>query len=150
MKYSILLSIALSGWIAFIYSHRNFFLNQFPVLSMNSMFKISNQNPHGNIQINQTGYPSQIKQELYNSISIGMSYDEVRSIIGWDGNLIYQNDIDYVGGKIYEKIYQWNNQDIDLTDKDSQRVDDRNLYWSVTLQFHNDILINKASFNLEP
>lgn len=150
MKYLILLSLALSGWIAFIYSHKSFFIGQFPILSMNSMFKISNQIHHDNIQIQQTDLQSQIKQDLYNSISTGMSYDEVRSIIGWDGILIYQNDIDYAGGEIHEKIYQWNNQDIYSIDNESQRADDRNPYWSVTLQFQNDILINKASFNLEP
>ncbi|MCX7592525.1 MAG: hypothetical protein N2235_01955 [Fischerella sp.] len=103
---------------------------------MNSIFKISNQNSQ------ETNLQFQIKQDLYNSISTGMSYDEVRAIIGWDGILIYQNDIDYAGGKIHEKIYQWNNQDIYSTDNHP--------YWSVTLQFQNNILIQKASFNLEP
>ena len=76
-----------------------------------------------------------------------MSYDEVRSILGWDGILIYENNIDSPDGQIHEKIYQWNDQDVYLTDYESQRAD-INPYWSVTLRFQNDILINKASFNL--
>ncbi|WP_341997701.1 hypothetical protein [Chlorogloeopsis sp. ULAP02] len=115
------------------------------------MFKIPHQHPQGNIQIQQTGFQSnQIKQDLYNSISTGMTYAEVRSIIGWDGVLIYQNEINFAGGKIREKIYQWNNYGVYSTDNESQTIDDPNPYWSVTLQFQNDILIHKASFNLDP
>ncbi len=78
-----------------------------------------------------------------------MSYDEVRSMIGWDGILIYENNIDSVDGQIREKIYEWNNQDVYLTDYESKRADIINPYWSLTLRFQNDILINKASFNLQ-
>jgi hypothetical protein len=118
---------------------------------MNSMFKIPHQNPQGNIQIQQKDSRSnQINQDLYNSISTGMTYAEVRAIIGWDGVLIYQNEINFAGGKIREKIYQWNNYDIYSSDNESQTVDDPNPYWSITLQFQNDILIHKASFNLNP
>ncbi|WP_334691116.1 hypothetical protein [Nostoc sp.] len=93
---------------------------------------------------------SEIRENLYNSISPGMSYDEVRSIIGWDGILIYENNIDSADGQIHEKFYQWNNEDVYLTDYESPRADIINPYWSVILRFQNDILINKASFNLQP
>ncbi len=150
MKYSILLAVALLAWVAFIYSHRVVSIAQMPTFFMNSMFKVFNQNPHDTIQIQQRNLPSEIREKLHNSISTGMSYNEVRSIIGWDGILIYENNIDFADGQIHEKIYQWNNQDVYLTDYESPRTDDMNPYWSLTLRFQNDILINKASFNLQP
>ena len=148
MKYLILLAVALLAWIAFIYSHRVFSITQMPTFFMNSMFKVFNQNTNETIQIKQINLSSEIRGNLYNSISTGMSYDEVRSILGWDGILIYENNIDSADGQIHEKIYQWNNQDVYLTDYESQRAD-INPYWSVTLRFQNNILINKASFNLQ-
>ncbi|MEH1838964.1 MAG: hypothetical protein V7L20_09395 [Nostoc sp.] len=148
MKYSIFLAVALLAWIAFIYSHRVFSITQMPTFFINSIFKVFNQNTNETIQIKQINLSSEIRENLYNSISTGMSYDEVRSILGWDGILIYENNIDSADGQIHEKIYQWNNQDVYLTDYESHR-EDINPYWSVTLRFQNDILINKASFNLE-
>ncbi|BBD67707.1 hypothetical protein NIES4072_49950 [Nostoc commune NIES-4072] len=148
MKYLILLAVALLAWIAFIYSHKVSSITQMPTFFMNSMFKVFNQNSNETIQIKQIKLSSEIRENLYNSISTGMSYDEVRSILGWDGILIYENNIDSADGQIHEKIYQWNDQDVYLTDYESQRRD-INPYWSVTLRFQNDILINKASFNLQ-
>jgi hypothetical protein len=150
MKYSILLSLTLSGWIAFFYSHRVFLIRQFPKFPI-----ISNQNFRHNMQLQKIESEfktkeTPVKQELYNSISTGMTYEEVRSIIGWDGNLIYENNIDYADRKIYEKIYQWNSQDIDFIDYESRNIGVTNLYWSVILQFQDGILINKSSFNLAP
>ncbi|WP_375502685.1 hypothetical protein [uncultured Nostoc sp.] len=148
MKYSIFLAVVLLAWIAFIYSHRVFYITQIPTFFLNSIFKVFNQNTNETIQIKQISLLSEIRENLYNSISTGMSYDEVRSILGWDGILIYENNIDSPDGQIREKIYQWNNQDVYLTDYESQRRD-INPYWSVTLRFQNNILINKASFNLQ-
>ncbi|WP_375512184.1 hypothetical protein [uncultured Nostoc sp.] len=136
------------AWIAFIYSPRVFYITQMPTFFINSMLKVFNQNTNKTIQIQQINFSSEIRENLYNSISTGMSYDEVRSILGWDGILIYENNIDSADGQIHEKIYQWNNQDVYLTDYESQRGD-INPYWSVTLIFQNNILINKASFNLQ-
>jgi hypothetical protein len=150
MKYSIFLAVVLLAWVAFKYSHRVLYLNQMSIFSTNSMFKVFNQNTHNNIQIQQRNLSSEIRENLYNSISPGMSYDEVRSIIGWDGILIYENNIDLPDGQIHEKFYQWNNQDVFLSDDESQRADIINPYWSVTLRFQNGILINKPSFNLQP
>ncbi|MEH1942514.1 MAG: hypothetical protein V7L01_20175 [Nostoc sp.] len=150
MKYSIFLAVVLLAWIAFKYSPRVLYLNQMPIFSTNSMFKVFNQNPYNNIQIQQRNLSSEIRENLYNSISPGMSYDEVRSIIGWDGILIYENNIDSPDGQIHEKFYQWNDGDVYLSDYESQRADVINPYWSVTLRFQNNILINKPSFNLQP
>ncbi|MEH1834836.1 MAG: hypothetical protein V7L29_22935 [Nostoc sp.] len=150
MKYSILLAVALLAWIVFNYSSRVIFMNHTSIFFVNSMSKVFNQNPHDNIKIQQINLSSEIRENLYNSISPGMSYDEVRSIIGWDGILIYENNIDSADGQIHEKFYQWNNEDVYLTDYESPRADIINPYWSVILRFQNDILINKASFNLQP
>ena len=155
MKYSILLSVAISGWIAFIYSHKDFLFKQLPSFSANSILnlsdrRLSNRIPGQKIEIQNRDFRDfkpQIRENLYNSISEGMSYDEVRSIIGWDGVLLYTNDIDYGGRKIKEKIYQWNNQDVYSTNYDSQRAGDLNPYWSVTLQFQDDALVGKIFHN---
>lgn len=152
MKYSILLSVAISGWIAFIYSHKDFLFKQLPSFSANSILnlsdrRLSNRIPSQKIEIQNRDFKPQIRENLYNSISEGMSYDEVRSIIGWDGVLLYTNDIDYGGRKIKEKIYQWNNQDVYSTNYESQRAGDLNPYWSVTLQFQDDALVGKIFHN---
>ena len=157
MKYSILLSVAISGWIAFIYSHKDFFFKQLPSFSANSTLSLSNRRlsqrlPTQKIEIQNRDFRDskpQIRRDLYNSISEGMSYDEVRSIIGWDGVLIYTSDLDYGGGEIKEKIYQWNNQDVYSTNYNSQRAGDLNPYWNVTLQFQDDALVGKSFYNLQ-
>lgn len=150
MKYPILLSIALSGWIILIYFQRDFFLSQFPNLSVSSMWRIFQQNPQTGVQIQGSRSQSEIKRDLYNSLSPGMSYDEVRNLIGWDGILIYEHEVDDSDTKIHEKIYQWSHQDISAGEHNLSNAGEINPYWSVTLQFQNDILINKSSLNLAP
>lgn len=155
MKYSILLSVAISGWIAFIYSHKDFFFKKLPSFSANSTLNLSDRRlpdriPGQKIEIQNRDFRNskpQIRENLYNSISEGMSYDEVRSIIGWDGVLLYTNDIDYGGRNIKEKIYQWNNEDVYYSNNHSQRAGDLNPYWSVTLQFQDDALVGKIFHN---
>ncbi|WP_219884580.1 hypothetical protein [Merismopedia glauca] len=124
-------------------------MNRKPTLLMNSMFNIFPQNPQDNLRIEPRNSQSEITQDIYNSISTGMSYDEVLAIIGWEGILIYERDIGSAGGRIREKIYQWNDQDVYFTDYRSQKVGQINPYWIVTLQFQNDILINKSALNLQ-
>ncbi|MEM7714626.1 MAG: hypothetical protein AAF349_13805 [Cyanobacteria bacterium P01_A01_bin.68] len=142
MKLSFLLSVALSGWIAFFYSQRGVFVGKFSDAATTSLFNLPNQNSLQNIQVRRINIKSPIKHQLYNSISEGMSYDEVRSILGWDGILIYQNDINYGDTHIDEKIYQWNNHK-------SENVGEMNPYWSVTLQFQNNTLVGKTDYNLQ-
>ena len=159
MKDSIFLSVAIFGCIAFIYSHKDFFFKQFPPFSANSTFSFSNrlfpnrqipgQIPTKPIQTQNRRYKPQIRRDLYNSISEGMSYDEVRSIIGWDGVLIYTNNLDYSGKAIEEKIYQWNDRDTFSPTYNPQGAGDLNPYWSVTLQFQDDALIGKSFHNLQ-
>ena len=149
MKLSLLLSFALSGWVAFLYSQTDFFIWQLSDENTNSLFKFANLNYPQNIQIRKLNIQSPIKRQLYNSISEGMSYDEVRSIIGWDGVLIYKNDINYGDTPINEKIYLWNNQDIYSSQYKSQNAGEINPYWSVTLQFQNNTLVGKSDYNLQ-
>ncbi|MBV6625354.1 MAG: hypothetical protein KI793_20900 [Rivularia sp. (in: Bacteria)] len=150
MKFSFLLSVALSGWIALFYSQRVFLNKEFSSLAINSLFQLSNRKSRQTqkFKIRQINIQSLINQQLYNSISEGMSYDEVRSIIGWDGVLIYKNNINLGDTHINEKIYQWNNQDIYANNYNAQNVGDINPYWSVTLQFQNNNLIGKSYYNL--
>ena len=135
--------------IAFFYSQRGIFFGKFSDAANNSLFNLPNQNSLQNITIRRIKIKSPIKHQLYNSISEGMSYDEVRSILGWDGVLIYKNDINYGDTHIDEKIYQWNNQDIYSTDYKYQNVGEMNPYWSVTLQFQNNSLVGKTDYNLQ-
>lgn len=151
MKSLILLALTLLTWATFIYFYKLFSISHIPILFMNSLFRSFPQHPQINIPKNQPrGLLSDIREDLYNSISTGMSYDEVIAIIGWEGILIYQNDIDSAEGRIHEQVYQWSYQDVYGNDYDYPESSYINLYWSVTLQFHNNILIKKASFNLQP
>ena len=59
---------------------------------------------------------NQIQSELYNSISSCMTYEEVSSIIGWEGVLIYEYEVDDSGESIQTQVYQWNYEDINSTD----------------------------------
>jgi hypothetical protein len=152
MKYLLLLSIILLAWMVSASSYRSTLTDQKPSLFLNSTFNIFPQffqpNSPKKIEIQDRNLPSEIRQDLYNSISTGMSYDQVRAIIGWDGILIYENDIDTAEGKIRETVYQWNNEDIYHNDDRYESIDPIGLYWNVTLQFQNNILIQKSSFNL--
>lgn len=155
MKYSILLSAILLAGLGLIYLHGVLSNGEIPTLFMNSMFKEFNQNIPGNIRIQpgkspNENRPNEIKQELYDSISVGMTYEQVIAIIGWDGVLIYENNIDVADGKIHEQVYQWNNQDIYLTEDEAHNLVNTSLYGSMTLKFQNNILIKKSSLNIKP
>ncbi|AUS99089.1 hypothetical protein CLI64_00995 [Nostoc sp. CENA543] len=154
MKYSILASGVL--FVALVFIYLNDLPNgEIPTLFINSISKESNQNIPGNIRIqpgqspNETR-PNEIRQELYDSISIGMTYEEVIAIIGWDGVLIYENNIDTAEGKIHEQVYQWNNQDIYRSSNDEHKLGDRSIYGSIKLRFQNHILVNKSFVILKP
>jgi hypothetical protein len=102
--------------------------------------------------LQQDNPQNQIQSDLYNSISSGMSYEEVSSIIGWDGVLLYENEINNGGKIIQTRVYQWNNEDvssINSTSDTSERGGSSNLYWNITLEFQDNILINKAFSNLK-
>jgi hypothetical protein len=148
--------LVLLGSMLSIYSQKVVWATPKPSATIDSIFSIFNRTPQGNIDVEPRGIPSQINQDLYNSIYTGMSYEEVRAIIGWDGISIYENEIDGVNGKIREKTYQWSSEDVEATNYGSPtydkplEIDEQNLYWSVTLHFQNDVLINKTSVNLEP
>jgi hypothetical protein len=154
MKYSILISIILLVVFVFIYLH-DVPNGQMPTLFINSVSKESKQNIPGNIQIqprklpNETK-PNEIREELYDSISVGMTYEQVIAIIGWDGVLIYDNNIDTADGKIHEQVYQWNNQGIYTSNNNEQKLGDRSIYSSIKLRFQNDILVNKSFVILKP
>ncbi|WP_414579590.1 hypothetical protein [Anabaena sp. CCY 9402-a] len=154
MKYTILVSSELFVVLVFIYLN-DIPNGQMPPLFINSVSKELKQNIPGNIQIqprklpNETK-PNEIREELYDSISVGMTYQQVIAIIGWDGVLIYDNNIDTADGKIHEQVYQWNNQDIYTSENYEQKLGDRSIYSSIKLRFQNDILVNKSFVILKP
>lgn len=159
MKYPILLSGVLFVVLVFLYFN-DLPNGQMPNLFINSVSKQLNQNIPGNIQIQQRKLPNEtkpneIREELYDSISVGMTYEQVIAIIGWDGVLIYENDIDTADGKIHEQVYQWNNQGIYTSNNNEQKLGDRSIYnrsiySSIKLRFQNDILVNKSFVILKP
>ncbi len=82
-----------------------------------------------------------------------MTYEEVSSIIGWEGVLVYENEIDNSGEKIQIKAYQWNYEDIystDITSIDSNRAGILNPYWTITLEFQDNLLVEQNFLNLKP
>ncbi|PSB01725.1 hypothetical protein [Merismopedia glauca] len=149
MKYLFFSSLLLCALVVSAASNKVSLMKHQHTWWANSVCNICLPTNSNNSNFKQRILPPELRNTLYNSISIGMSYDEVRAIIGWDGILIYENEIDSPEGQIHEKIYQWNNEDIYLDDDSLPTTDEKNSYWSVTLQFQNNILIGKSSFNLQ-
>jgi hypothetical protein len=51
------------------------------------------------------------------------------------------------------KVYQWNYEDVystDTTSVNSERAGTINPYWNLTLEFQNDLLIDKTFSDLNP
>lgn len=155
-------AIILLGWFVFVIFERGYFfdkilamprntinnngLNNSPAPSINRDLGIEDNNFQDPIQ-------NQVQSELYNSISSGMSYEEVRSIIGWDGVLIYENEVNNGEKMIQTKVYQWNNEDINSTDTtsiNSAKAGMTNLYWNLTLEFQDNLLVDKTYSDLKP
>lgn len=88
--------------------------------------------------------PNQIQSELFSSVARGMSYAEVSSIIGWEGVLIYESNIDDGGEVIQTKVYRWNADDLHLDNIASDEPTRKNNIdpnKSLILEFQNDVLI---------
>lgn len=148
MKVLILLFILLMSCLISASSSQAHFSKWKPILLANSIFNIFPSNHQDKIRLQDRSLPSEIRQDLYNSISTGMSYEEVRAIIGWDGIPIYENEIDTSQGRVREQVYQWDSEDIYDGLYRDWTTNNLGLYWSVTLQFQNGILIEKSSLNL--
>ncbi len=80
-------------------------------------------------------------QSQYSSISTGMTYEEVSSIIGWQGILIYQDRVNVAGKAIETKVYQWNDVDARIVSNrfGKERIVDP--YRNLTLEFQDDVLV---------
>lgn len=82
-----------------------------------------------------------------------MTYEEVSSIIGWKGVLIYETEINEGGRIVRSQVYQWNYDDIssnNTVSADSQRARIVNPYQNLTLEFQDNILIDRSSSGLKP
>lgn len=155
--------ILLLGWIIFIAFDQGFLFAQIAAVPKNTANNNDlNNSPvpsiRGNLGIEdnslqENNLQNQIQSELYNSISTGMSYEEVRSIIGWDGVLLYENEVNHDERMIQTKVYQWNKEDVYSTNSSSatyNRLDNLNLYENITLEFQDNFLINKDFSDSKP
>lgn len=149
-------AILLLGWIIFAAINRGFFFDKISVMAQNTI-NSSGNSPAPTIDRNlgnlkDDSLQDQIRSELYNSISTGMTYEEVSSIIGWKGVLIYESEINN-GGKITRtKVYQWNYNDLypNSTFSTDSGTKLGNLYKDMTLEFQDNVLIDRSSSNFQP
>ena len=149
-------AILLFGWIIFVAINRGFFSNKISVMAQNTI-NSSGNSPAPTIDRNlgnlkDDSLQHQIRSELYNSISPGMSYQEVSSIIGWKGVLVYESEVDRGGEIIRTKVYQWNYDDLysnsTLSANSETRLD--NLYHNLTLEFQDNVLTDSNFSNPKP
>lgn len=153
--------ILISGWIVFVAVNRNFFFGQLSAMPGDTINNSSNF-PTPTIdrdlgiednKLQDRNLQNQIQSELYDSISSGMSYKEVSSIIGWSGVLVYENEVKNGGEIIQTKVYQWNHEDVystDTTSINSERAGIINPYGTLTLEFQDDILVEKTFSDPKP
>ena len=84
-----------------------------------------------------------LNRSRYSSIATGMTYQEVSSIIGWEGILIYQDRVNIGGKAIETKVYQWNDVDSRIvSNRFSKEIDP---YRNLTLEFQDDVLVELPS-----
>ena len=79
-----------------------------------------------------------------------MSYEEVSSIIGWKGVLLYEYEYNDGLETVYTKVYQWNSGDLNSLNSISARGGVLNPYASITLEFQNDLLVDRPFPGLQP
>jgi uncharacterized protein YeeX (DUF496 family) len=153
--------ILISAWIVFIAINKNFFFDQLlampgDIINNSSNFSAPTIERDLGIEDNKlqdSNLQNQIQSELYDSISSGMSYEEVSSIIGWSGVLIYENKVKDAGAIIQTKVYQWDHEDVystNTTSINSERAGIINPYGTLTLEFQDDILVDKTFSYLKP
>jgi hypothetical protein len=153
--------ILLSGWIIFIAINQGLFFDKLSAMPGDTINNSSNSHAPTirqdlgieDNELQDSNLQNQIQSELYNSISSGMSYEEVSSIIGWQGVLIDENEVENGGKIVKTKVYQWNYEDVystDTTSVNSERAGTINPYWNLTLEFQNDLLIDKTFSDLNP
>ena len=146
-------AILLSGWFVFIVINRGFFSSKISAMPQNNI-NLGNSPPTSdrNLSIeDRDSLHHQIRSELYSSISPGMTYEEVSSIIGWKGVLIYESEVNNGGKAVRTKVYQWNYEDLNPNDTFSNNSDREwsYLYQNLTLEFQDNILIDNTVHNTE-
>ena len=158
MNRLVLSAILLFGWIILVAINRGSFFSKISAMPQNNINSLDNS-PAPTIDRNlgteyrDDSLQNQIRSELYNSISSGMSYEKVSSIIGWKGVLIYENKINNGGKVIRTKVYQWNYDDIytnNNTAADFKRSRIVNPDKNLTLEFQDNILIEQTFSDLKP
>lgn len=156
IKRLIFVLIILLVWILVVEGDRYFALH--PTSAMpragNSHNNINLSNsPAPTITIEDNKLQEQIQSQLYSSISTGMTYEEVSSIIGWQGVLVYQAQVNVSGKAIETKVYQWNYDDVySHTVPTNNFEKDRIIhpYQNLTLEFQNNVLVELPVSRVEP
>ena len=158
MNRLVLSAILLFGWIILVAINRGSFFSKISAMPQNNINSLDNS-PAPTIDRNlgteyrDDSLQNQIRSELYNSISSGMSYEEVSSIIGWKGVLIYENKINNGEEVIITKVYQWNYDDIYTNNNvsaDFERSRIVNPDKNLTLEFQDNVLIEQTFSDLKP
>ena len=157
IKRLIFVLIILLVWILVVEGDRYFALH--PTSAMPSNVSNSNNNnslsdsPAPTITIEDNKLQERIQSQLYSSISTGMTYEEVSSIIGWQGVLIYQTQVNLGGKAIETKVYQWNYNVYSHTVPTTNNFDrDRIIhpYQNLTLEFQDNVLVELPISMVEP
>ena len=150
-------AILLSGWFVFVVINRGFFAKKISAMPQNNLNNLGNSpaptiDRNLGVEYREDDLQSQIRSELYNSISPGMTYEEVSSIIGWKGVLIYDSEVGNRGETVRTKVYQWNYEDFDPNNSFSISSERKwgDLYKNLTLEFQDNILIDRTFTNSEP
>ncbi|MEL6928498.1 MAG: hypothetical protein AAFO95_07680 [Cyanobacteria bacterium J06600_6] len=149
MNRLLFMAIALAGWILFTAINRGFFFGKLLAMPGNISNGINNSSEtaiaqNADLIIINDPLQDQLKSELYSSISTGMSYAEVSSILGWEGILIYESSISDREEVIQTKVYRWNFDDLGLDNiAPDKPIGKKNTDpgENIILEFQNDILI---------
>ena len=146
MNRLLLFAIAMTAWILFTAIDRGSFLDKIAAMPLKTSGNAADSLPtiEQNSGLKDNSLQDRVQSELYSSISTGMSYAEVESIIGWSGILIYENNDDRGGEVIQTKVYRWNSDHLHLNDVALDKPIDRDsiaLDKDIVLEFQNDVLI---------
>ena len=147
MNRLLFIAISIAGWILFTVANRGFFWHKISAMPSNVLHNTNNSSipiVQHNLGWQEDSLQNQVQSELYSSISTGMSYAEVSSILGWSGVLVYENNINDDEEAIQTKVYRWNYDNAYLNNIDSDELINKksiNNDEHLILEFQNDILI---------
>ena len=138
----IFILIILLVWISVVQSDR-YFNHSISAMPPGIGHSNSNLSAPAEVVIESDLTDPGLNRSRYSSIATGMTYQEVSSIIGWEGILIYQDRVNIGGKAIETKVYQWNDVDSRIvSNRFSKEIDP---YRNLTLEFQDDVLVELPS-----